>query len=163
MGPGDILPADNNESWTFIAWFRGRLQSAEAARYAASGSDVIKQQIARAVDILLRTQREPLPELYQRFWLLYVQANLRTAPSQYGRMRGGVSTYQIQELVSLIEPRLRIERKFPWRETDEPETEPVNIHDLAHFSFQASDSEWRRQTPTLARRRACRGTFASRA
>ncbi|MER8905208.1 SIR2 family protein [Mesorhizobium sp. M0772] len=142
----EILPPDADEGWTFIAWFRDRLQSAAAARYAAATGEAIKPRIARAVDILLRSQQHPLPEPYQRFWLLYVQANLRIAPSPYGRMREGtaVTTNRIQELAGLIEPRLRVERKFRWPETDEPEAEPTNVHDMAQFSFRASDRDWRR-------------------
>ncbi|MBC9033012.1 SIR2 family protein [Sphingomonas sp. JC676] len=143
----EILPADSEESWTFIAWFRERLQSAETARYAASAGGSLKLQIAHAVDVLLRTRHEPLPQLYQQYWLLYVQANLRTLPSALGRIRGGdaVTTNRIQELVGLIEPRLQVEGRFRWRESDEPLAAPVNVHDLAQFSFQASDRDWLRR------------------
>jgi hypothetical protein len=45
----------------------------------------------------------------------------------------------------VIEPRLRVESRFRRSETDEPEAEPVTIHDLARFSFQASESDWDRR------------------
>lgn len=143
----EILPADPNEGWTFIAWFRDRLESAAAARYAAAASDLLKPQIARAIDILLRTRQEPLAEPFQRFWLLYTHASLHSAPSPYGRTRRAeaITINRIEDLVGLLQPRLRVGRKIRWREADEPDEQPANVHDLAHFTFQAAERDWRRR------------------
>nr|WP_237684442.1 SIR2 family protein [Pseudaminobacter soli] len=137
----------NPDDWTYIAWFRDRLQSAVVARYAAAANDAFKLRIARAVDFLLRSRQEPLPELYGRFWLLFVQANLRPGPSPYGGIREGaaVTTNRIQAIVAALEPRLRVERRFSLHEPDEPEAEPRNIHDLAHFRFRTSERDWQRR------------------
>lgn len=152
QGDGERL-----DDWTYIAWFRDRLQSSQAARYAATVKDAVKPRIAGAVNILLRSRQEMLPEPYQTFWVLFVQANLRPVPSDFGRMHQGglATTSRIQETVAALEPRLSIERPFSWREADEPEAdgleadrpeaEPRSIHDLAHFRFRASDSDWQHQ------------------
>jgi hypothetical protein len=135
---------ESPDDWTYIVWFRDRLQSARAARYAVAVRDAVKQRIARAINIVLRSRHEVLPEPYQRFWVLFVQANLRPAPSHYGRIGVGapVTTNCIQELVATLEPRLRVQKRFSLSETVEPDAEPGNIHDLAHFRFQAANRDW---------------------
>jgi SIR2-like domain len=134
------------DDWTYIAWFRDRLQSARAARYAVSLEDAAKQRIARAINFVVRSRHEALPEPYQRFWVLFVQAYLRPAPSRHGRMLKGapVTADCIQELVATLEPRLQVETRFSLSETVEPDAEPRHIRDLAHFRFQAADRDWRR-------------------
>lgn len=136
------------DDWTYVAWFRHRLQSADAARYAAGANDEVKASIARAVSLLLRTQRDPLPEPFRQFWLLFVQAYGQTDTHPYGLMRecAPVTTNRIRETVAAVEPRLRVERRFSWHEFEEPEPEPEprTIHDLAHFSFHARERDWHR-------------------
>ena len=143
----EFRPFDKDDSRTFVAWFEHRLQSSETARYAAEAAEAIKSQIAGAVNILLRLQQDPMPEPYQLFWTLYVQANLRSASRPHSRTRGGetITTNRIQEFVDIVEPRLRVERKFRWGQDNEgPDPEPQNVHDLAHFHFRASETNWRR-------------------
>ncbi len=60
----ELLPIDASDSWTFISWFRERLSSPRAARYAAAAGDGLKPRIARAVDVLLRTQQPPCPNRF---------------------------------------------------------------------------------------------------
>jgi hypothetical protein len=138
---------ESPDDWTYIVWFRDRLQSARAARYAVAVGDAVKQRIARAINIVLRSRNEVLPEPYHRFWVLFVQANLRPAPSHHGRMRVGapVTANCIQELVTTLEPRLRVQKRFSLSETVEPDAEPGNIHDLAHFRFQVANRDWCRR------------------
>jgi SIR2-like domain len=131
---------------TYFVWFRDRLQSARAARYAAAVGDAVKQRIARAINIALRSRHEVLPEPYQRFWVLFVHANLHPAPSHFGGMRedAPVTADSIQEFVATLELRLRVQKRFSLSETVEPDAEPGNIRDLAHFSFRAANRDWRR-------------------
>jgi NAD-dependent SIR2 family protein deacetylase len=135
---------ESPDDWTYFVWFRDRLHSANASRYAVAVGDAAKQRIARAVDVVLRSRPEVLPEPYQRFWVLFVQANLRPAPRRYGgkRMGAPVTANCIQELVATLEPRLRVQKRFSLSETVGPDAEPEHIHDLAHFSFQAADHDW---------------------
>jgi hypothetical protein len=95
---------------------------------------------------VLRSRHEVLPEPYQRFWVLFVQANLRPAPSHFGGTREGapITADSIQELVATLEPRLRVQKRFSLSETVEPDAEPGDIRDLAHFSFRAANRDWRR-------------------
>ena len=142
----ELLPVERDETWTFVSWFRNRLADREAAEYAAGANDSTKIEIARAVDALLRSQHDPLPDLYRQYWTLFIQANLRHPPNRFGRIRGGpeITANRIRDIVELLEPRLRVDKKFRWREDDEPEREPTNIHDLAHFHFRANERDWRR-------------------
>ena len=136
----------DSDDWTYMVWFRDRLESAAAARFAAGAADTMKLRIATAVNAILRTRRDPLSDPYQRFWLLFVQANLRQGPNPYGRVREGatVTTNRIRETTTLLEPALKLEKRFRWGEIEEPEPEPANIHDLARFTFRASERDWRR-------------------
>ncbi|WP_197279296.1 SIR2 family protein [Novosphingobium sp. AAP1] len=133
------------DDWTYVSWFRNRLESAAAARFAAGATDIVKARIASAVNALLRSQHPPPSAIYQRFWLLFVQANLRPTPNRYGRIRAGqtVTTNLISETTSLLEPTLTLEKRLPWGETEEPD--PTNIHDLARFSFRATERDWQRR------------------
>lgn len=132
------------DDWTYLIWFRDRLETPEAARYASRVEDAEKIRIARAIDIALRTRREPLSQLYETFWVLFIQAYLRDELSPYGRIRQveRVTTTRIRELAARFEPRLRVERRHSFREIDEPVSPPSRIHDLAHFYFRAVDSDW---------------------
>jgi len=143
----EILPTESGDIAIFVAWFRNRLESAATARYAVAATNTIKGQIARAVDRLLRSRQPALAEPYLRFWLLYVQANLQPAPSPYGRIRSdaGVTTARISEVVAQLEPRLRIERRFHMVDSDESQGEPSSLRDLAQFTLEASERNWRRQ------------------
>jgi hypothetical protein len=53
---------ESPDDWTYIVWFRDRLESAHAARYAVAVRDGVKQRIARAINIVLRSRHEVLPE-----------------------------------------------------------------------------------------------------
>lgn len=143
----ELLPIDASDSWTFISWFRERLSSPRAARYAAAAGDGLKPRIARAVDVLLRTQQHPLPEPFQRFWSLYVHCYDRQPLSPYGRMRAtaGITASYIRDLTKVIEPQLRIEKKVRWDEVAETDDTILSIHDLAQFRFQAAEGDWRRR------------------
>jgi NAD-dependent SIR2 family protein deacetylase len=138
--------AESPDDWTYFVWFRDRLRSAAAARYAAAIGDAAKQRIARAVDVVLRSRSEVLPEPYQRFWALFVQANLRPAPGRYAGRRSSapVTANCIQDLVATLEPRLRVQKRFSLSQSVEPDAEPKDIRDFAHFRFQAADHDWSR-------------------
>lgn len=135
------------DSWTYIAWFRNRLESAAAARFAANATDIMKPRIADAINVLLRNQQLPLSAPYQLYWQLFVQANLRPNASPYGSMREGqtITTNSIRDTTTLLEPALRVDRRSRWVGSEQPEPEPITIHDLARFSFQASERDWQRR------------------
>jgi|GEM_PF-1265759 len=143
----EILPTESGDISTFIAWFRNRLDSAAAARYAVAATDATKAQIAQAVNLLLRSRQPVLAEPYLRFWLLYVQANLQPALNPYGRIRSdaGVTTARINEVVAQLEPRLRIKRRFHMLDGDGLQKEPSSLRDLAQFTLEAPERNWRRQ------------------
>ena len=142
-----ILPTEGGDLSTFLAWFRNRLGSAAAARYAVTATDTIKARIAQTANILLRSRQPALAEPYLRFWLLYVQANLQPTPNPYGRIRSdaGVTTARIHEVVAQLEPRLRIERRFRILDGDEPQGEPSSLRDLAQFTLEAHERTWHQQ------------------
>lgn len=143
----EILPVDFSDAYTLIAWFRDRLEVAATARYAVTADATLKPHIARAVDALLSSRRQPLADLYMKFWVLYVQAHLQPALHSSNRIRSssGVTSRQVQEVVARLEPRLKVERRFNWPDFDDSVGEPVTIHDLAHFILEAADRNWRRQ------------------
>lgn len=140
------IEGDSLDEWTYRAWFRDRLECARSARYASAASDSVKRQIAYAVDELFQSKHEAVSDVYEQFWALFIQANLYPKPVRYGTIRRGVvvSAKRIQGLVAAIEPRLRVQKRFDFRDPIGDGADPRSIHDLGRFGLEAFDRDWRR-------------------
>lgn len=138
------------DDWSYRTWFKNRLTSASAARYAVNLKGRASFRVATAIDALLRLQDQQLPEPYASFWPLFLEARLRPSPNPFDRRRRAtqVSASMVAEAVAAVQPRLTVGSKFNFFELEEPQPQqppPQTIRDLGHFEFRADDRDWRRR------------------
>lgn len=145
----EALESENEplDDWSYRAWFKDRLTSARAARYAVGLQGRASMRVAQAIDVLLRFQSDPLPETYATFWSLFVEARLRPDANPFGRRRSSdaVSARRVADMVAAVQPRLTVSRKLSFREPEAPQGPPQTIHDLGHFEFRADERDWQRR------------------
>ncbi|GGB68982.1 SIR2 family protein [Blastomonas aquatica] len=145
----EALGSENEplDDWSYRAWFKDRLTSSSAARYAVALQGRDAMRVAHAIDVLLRLQNDPLPEPYATFWPMFVEARLRPAANPVARRQNSdaVSARQVADMVAAVKPRLTVSRKISFREPETPKGPPQNIHDLGHFEFRADERDWQRR------------------
>jgi NAD-dependent SIR2 family protein deacetylase len=140
-----------------LIWLEHRLADRDLVRWAIEAAGSIKAVIARAAAMHLATPKQPVPDLFRKYWRVYAATYSDRSPgNQFDwlevrrKVTGAHDYFTIEAVTQLVRPRLQLGRAWPRFGDPAGEGEPEpSLLDLCTVNFECAD--WPSWTELLVR------------